>query len=385
MQRSGREDGQPLIALVLPSIGLGGAEIVNITLAQEFLRRGFRVDLVTGADEPESRVVVPEDARHVALDARRTREMCLQFARYLSRERPACALVSMWPLTTICVLAHGIAASKSRIVLMEHNTLSIQYRDYGPMHRLMLRKSIALSYPYAHERVSVSCGVADDLADLSGIGRDRFSVVHNPLHRRAANADGATVAEAFWGGWTGPRIITVGRFKRQKNHAMLIHAFKRLLDTRDARLLMLGTGDLFEATKSLATAEGISDKIFMPGPVADPTPFYRSADLFALSSDHEGFGNVIVEALACGLPVISTDCRSGPAEILENGRFGCLVPVGDAETFARAMADALKSTHDHEALRRRAADFAPERIADQYLNLLFPKVAPSAASVQPVA
>src|SRR5262249_18705982 len=148
--------------------------------------------------------------------------------------------------------------------------------------------------------------------------------------------------------------------------------FKQLLATQDARLLILGTGDLAEQTASVARAEGIGDKVLMPGATRDPVPFYRSADLFVLSSDYEGFGNVIVEALACGLPVVSTDCRSGPAEILENGRYGRLVPVGDAQALARAMADALAAEHDREAFKRRAADFSPERAADQYLRLLFP-------------
>jgi glycosyltransferase involved in cell wall biosynthesis len=109
----------------------------------------------------------------------------------------------------------------------------------------------------------------------------------------------------------------------------------------------------------------------MPGFMPNPTPFYRAADLFVLSSDYEGFGNVIVEALACGLPAGSTDCPSGPAEILENGRWGRLTPVGDAEALANAMAQSLAAEHDREALRRRAADFSPARAAERYLQLLF--------------
>ena len=146
-----------------------------------------------------------------------------------------------------------------------------------------------------------------------------------------------------------------------------------MLAMQDARLLILGTGELAEATAAVARAEGIAEKVLMPGATFDPTPYYRSADLFVLSSDREGFGNVVIEALACGLPVVSTDCRSGPSEILENGRYGRLVPVGDEIALAEAILESLSARHDRAALKRRAADFAPELIAEQYLELLFPQ------------
>jgi glycosyltransferase involved in cell wall biosynthesis len=161
--------------------------------------------------------------------------------------------------------------------------------------------------------------------------------------------------------------------KDEKNQALLFHAFALLLETVDARLMLLGEGPLRGKLEALSRKLGVADKIVMPGFVTDPAPFYRTADLFVLSSDYEGFGNVIVEALACGLPAVSTDCPSGPAEILENGRFGQLTPVGDAVALADAMAESLAAEHDREALRRRAADFSPARAAKQYLQLLFPE------------
>jgi glycosyltransferase involved in cell wall biosynthesis len=365
--------GMPLIALVLPDISIGGAESVNITLAKQFLSLGFRVDIVTAQDIPEPTFPIPPGICHTVLGARRIRDFLFPFARYLHNKRPEAVIGSMWPLTTACLLGHRISRSRAQIAVCEHSTLSVQYANRGPFHEFMLKQSIALTYPLAHARIAVSVGVADDLAALSRIARNRFAVVYNPMTLPMTLGVSSAAAEAAWGGWRGRRIITVGRLKAQKNHALLIRAFKRMLPTQDARLLILGTGELAEATAAVARAEGIADKVLMPGETVDPTPYYRSADLFALSSDYEGFGNVIVEALACGVPVVSTDCRSGPSEILEKGRYGRLVPVGDAEALASAMADALSAKHDPEALKRRAADFAPEHIAEQYLRLLFPK------------
>jgi glycosyltransferase involved in cell wall biosynthesis len=373
ISREANLERHPLITLAISDIGLGGAELANVVLAKQFLNRGFRVDIVTAGDFPGARALIPSATRYIVLGARRTREFLLPFARYLRRERPEAVIASIWPLTTTCVLAHQFARSRARMVVWEHNTLSDQYRVRGAAHRIMLKSSIALTYPLAHARVAVSMGVADDLAALSGISRGGISVIHNPVPTSFRVATGYAKAETVWGSWRGPRIITVGRLKAQKNHALLIRAFGKMLSMLDARLLILGTGELAEATAAVARAEGVADKVLMPGETIDPTPYYRSADLFVLSSDYEGLGNVIVEALACGVPVVSTNCRSGPSEILENGRYGRLVPVGDADALARAMADALAAKHDREALKRRAADFAPELIVEEYLRVLFPR------------
>lgn len=362
-------------------MGIGGAEIVNVSLSKQFLDRGFRVDFVTGWNEPDSHLLpLPDAARHFVLGAKQTRGVLLPFARYLLKERPDAVIVSMWPFTTTCVLAHRLVRSRARIIVWEHSTLSVQYADRGFIHGLALRKSIRFVYPQAYGRVAVSSGVANDLAALSGVARHRFTVIHNPMSL-SLNADiDESQVEAAWRGWRGPRILTVGRLKSVKNHSLLIRAFKRLLAKQDARLLILGTGELAEATAAVARVEGVADKVLMPGATVDPTPYYRSADLFALSSDREGFANVVIEALACGLPVVSTDCKSGPSEILENGRYGRLVPVGDADALANAMLEVLAAEHDREALKRRAADFAPEIIADQFLRLLFPQSAGAAAA-----
>ncbi|MFN3591959.1 MAG: glycosyltransferase, partial [Thermaurantiacus sp.] len=168
------------------------------------------------------------------------------------------------------------------------------------------------------------------------------------------------------------RILTAGRMKPQKNHALLIRAFARL-ELPSARLAILGDGRSEAATRALVAEMDLQTRVLMPGFVADPGPWLRSADLFVLSSDYEGFGNVLVEALAAGLPIVSTDCPFGPAEILEHGCYGRLVPVGDEGALAAAMADALAEDHDRAALRRRAADFAPDVAARRYASLLFPE------------
>src|SRR5690606_26732556 len=137
-------------------------------------------------------------------------------------------------------------------------------------------------------------------------------------------------------------------------------------------LCILGEGEERPRLQALVDALGLDGRLLLPGYQSDPAPWYAHADLFVLSSDHEGFGNVIVEALEQGVPVVSTDCPSGPREILEGGKYGTLVPVGDAAALASAIDDALSREHNHDALKRRAQDFSVDKAADAYLDLLLP-------------
>jgi len=358
------------ISILLPDLRGGGAERIRIVLAHEFARAGHEVEFVL----MQARGELLEEARQsfyvVDLALPRARALPFALARYLRRRRPDAQLAAMWPLTVIAPIAARLSGHRCKVLVSEHGILSAQYRDWGRRHRAALRASMAVGYRLAGHRVGVSSGVAADIATLSGMRRDAFDVIHNPVPPRPEPSGQAIRdAEALWSGPKGARIITVGTMKTVKNHPLLLRAFA-LLDRPEARLMFVGEGAGRDALLSLAKELGVADRVILAGFQSDPTPFYQTTDVFVLSSDYEGFGNVIVEALAQGLPVVSTDCPSGPAEILDNGRFGRLVPVGDAPALAQAMEAALDAPVDRAALMRRAADFAPEIAARRYLELL---------------
>ncbi|MBV0913476.1 glycosyltransferase [Anianabacter salinae] len=360
------------IAMIIPSLGpVGGVETLFISLAGQFIQSGHEVDFVLRQEVGPRPQSVPPGVRVIVFGVERLRDMVFPLRAYFRDERPDAVLVAMWPLTSIVVLAHRLVRSKARLVLSDHNTLSQQYRHKSRLGAALMGWSIRLTYPLADVRVAVSRGVAADLARLSGLRAAAFKVIHNALSMdmRAATPD---EIETAWSGYTGRRILTVGRFKPQKNHPLLVKAFAKARQARAARLVILGTGESEDDTRQAIAAAGLDDDILMPGFADDPAPYYQGADLFVLSSDYEGFGNVIVEALAEGVPVVSTDCPSGPAEILEDGRFGTLVPVGDAEALARAMIEALDAVHDTDALRVRGRSFTVDAAARAYLRLMSP-------------
>jgi glycosyltransferase involved in cell wall biosynthesis len=217
---------------------------------------------------------------------------------------------------------------------------------------------------------AVSAGAACDVAKLATLGCDRVQVLYNPIPKRLQpSSQSINLAEKMWGCPPGQRILTVASLKKEKNQALLLHAFLTFTKP-EARLMLVGKGPIEPELRALSHSLGISDRVIFAGFQSDTAPFYATADLFVLSSDQEGFGNVLVEALSFGLPLVSTDCPSGPAEILENGRWGCLVPMGDSVALAQAMNKTISSKLESDDLKQRANEFLPEMVADNYLKLL---------------
>lgn len=225
-------------------------------------------------------------------------------------------------------------------------------------------------YPSADGIVAVSAGVADDLAQIINIPRCRVSVVYNPIFsNNIPELSKAQVDHAWLSRGQPPVIMAVGRFTQAKDFSNLIRAFSVLRKKTVARLIILGEGDLRESLEAVVSDLDLSNDVAFPGFVQNPYAWMSKAALFVLSSAWEGFGNVLVEAMACGTPVVSTDCPSGPAEILENGKWGDLVPVGDINALAEAMAAALDS-REHPDVAARAADFSVDQAVHGYLKAM---------------
>jgi len=360
-----RAGGRARLALLLPNLGGGGAERVALALMESFVAAGHDVDLLLLRREGALLPLVPAGVRIVDLGAPRILKSIAPIVRYLREARPNAIQVSMWPLTVAAIVAHRLARSSARMVISDHVALSKQYAA-SPRTTAALRLTTRLFYPKAAGRVAVSAAVAEDLALLSGLPAGDFEVIHNPIPAPAADG-GAGAAEWPAG---GSRILAAGRLTEQKNHALLLRAFARLREERPASLVILGEGALRAPLAALAETLGIARDVAMPGFVLDTAPYYASADLFVLSSDYEGFGNVLVEAMRFGVPVVSTDCPAGPREVLAGGALGPLTPVGDTEALAEAMARTLDSPPDPARLRERAETLSGSDSAKRYLELM---------------
>ena len=364
---------QKLISIILPDLGGGGAERVVVNLANSFAQRGFAVEMVLLSATGVFLADLVPNVRVVNLNVSRLRSVLLPLVRYLRQSRPAALLACMWPLTVVALLARALAFVPTRVVVAEHTTWSRDEIASTLWGRWKVANSMHYGFPAADGIVTVSSGAADDLALFANLDRNAITVIYNPVVGDSKPQSSTPLAPDGW--WTGPhrRVLAVGRLKTIKDYATLMHAFARLRQRVDARLLILGDGECRAALEVQVRQLCIEASVFMPGFVKDASPYYQHADLHVLSSIGEGLPTVIIEALAAGTPVVSTDCPSGPREILCDGQFGCLVPVGDAAALAVAMADSLAVTHDTAALKARAQYFSIDKATDRYLELLLPQ------------
>ena len=364
---------QQRIAILMPNLCCGGAERVAVNLANGFVQRGHAVDMVLLSATGEFLVDLRPEVRVVDLQVKRIRGLFLPLIKYFRQTRPEAVLACMWPLTIIGVMARMLARVPMRVVVAEHTTWSRSELLMRPTVRWKVRTTMKYIFAYADDIVTVSLGAADDLGQFADLDRKAITVIYNPVVNDAAPLPVVEpLPPSCW--WSGShrRVLAVGTLIKVKDYSTLLHAFALLCQRVDAGLLILGEGECRAELETQARQLGIESNVFMPGFVKDLTPYYQKADLHVLSSTSEGFGNVIVEALAVGTPVVSTDCQSGPREILCNGQFGSLVQVGNAVALAAAMFDSLATVHDVGAIKARAQDFSIDKAIDQYLKLLVP-------------
>jgi len=363
------------VAFCIPYYAEGGVETTTHRLATCFRERGHAVDLLTFQhDSPYLGPDSPFDV--VDLEAGRTLTSLPAVVRYLRRERPDMLISVHYFTNVVSVLATRLARVDTHLVLTERVLVSHVLADEGPVKSRLLHALMRLTYPLADSRVTVSKDAAGDLAALARLDFEDVTPIYNPT----------LVPEVFEGAeepldhpWfdedaDAPVVLGVGRLSDQKDFTTLLRAFARL--DADANLIILGEGENRGELESLVDELGVSDRVELPGYVDNPYRYMARADLFVLSSRFEGMPNVLVEAAALGTPVVATDCPSGPRELLGPEDAGEIVPVGDDEAMAEAIAyqlDHLEEARERiDRLQPTLEQFRPEVACERYLSLLDP-------------
>jgi glycosyltransferase involved in cell wall biosynthesis len=373
-----------LVALFIADLEGGGAQRSMVDLARGFHARGLRVDVLVVRPRGELREALPAEVRVVALEGplarlplvagskrRRALASIPALLRYLHRERPRALLATSHSSNVAAAVAARLAHSATRVVLRIDSQLTRAPELAGTLTQRRRERRARRTFPWADAWIAISEGVADDAARVTGIPRERIVAIHNPMLTPALRERATARIEHPWlAAGSAPVVIAAGRLVVQKDFATLIRAFARVRARRRVRLLILGEGPLRGALEQLAGEAGVAADVRFAGRVANAPAWMARAAVFVLSSAWEGFGRVLVEALAVGCPVVSTDCPSGPREILDGGAFGPLVPVGDDTALAAAIESVLDRPPDRTLLMQRAEVFSLERGVDRYLEVL---------------
>ncbi len=354
------------IAFYLPSLRGGGAEKVMLNLATEFANRGYTIDMVLVQDRGEYLDDVPDSVNIVDLNTKRFLAALPSLARYLQREQPDAMLSTIDTANITAILAKRASRVSTRIVIRISNMLSTKEANGELKHRLVHRTAKYV-YPYADEIVVVSDGVGEDILKMTDASPEQITTIYNPsvteelLNKRDEPVDHPWFSEDQ----DIPVILGVGELTEQKDFETLIRSFNRIIEQQKARLVILGEGPKRKDLETLIEELGLAEFISMPGFVDNPYAYMSKTEVFVLCSQWEGCPNVLIEAMACGAAVVSTDCPSGPKEILDGGAHGLLVSVGDEKQMSRSITY-LISEQDKYLQEYSQSNFSIENITNRY-------------------
>ena len=358
-------------AIYMHDLSPGGVERQCLVLTRALQAKGVDVVLVVHQMRGELVPLLPPGVPVVDLHSTRTLHDVWRLRRFLLDEKPDIFMANVDHNNIAAALAKALAGTGTRLVICQHNPLSAGFHaTVNWKHRVVPWFYRALATRIDHA-VAVSDGVANELVE-AGLPQRKVSTIFNAVIGDDFDERAAKSLNHPWLRQKDrPVFVTAGRLVEMKDHRTLLRAFALHVRRNPARLLVLGVGPMLNELQELAKSLDIAEHVGFEGFVRNPLPYMRAADAFVLSSRSEGFGNVLVEAMGCGTPVIATDCPHGPADILAHGRYGILVaprqPAALAEALGRILDERQKWTH--QSLRARAQAFSYETCAERYASL----------------
>ena len=362
------------VAMFLPSLDGGGAERVFVDLANEFSALGLRIDLVLASASGPYLDEVDPSVKIVDLGAPRVARALPGLVSYLRKQRPEVLISGLEHANVVAALAVFVARVGIRYIVSVRSVPAAVHRETPSLRgRLLLKLSRAI-YRFADAIIANSRAAAAEIARAQPAVSGKLHVIYNPLNLALLQRLGDERLDHPWlAAGVPPVVLSVGSLTRLKDFPTLLKAVATLRTTgRECRLVILGEGPERGDLEALARDVGLQEALYMPGFVRNPFSWMRHAAAFVSSSLTEGCPNALMQALACGTAVVATDCDGGSADILERGRWGRLVKVGDECAMAAALSDVL-SASEHPDVRSRAAEFGLRRVALEYLAVLLPQ------------
>ena len=356
------------ISLFIPDFREGGAQKMMINLANELTHKSVDVDLVVACNAGSFDRLVNDKVNIIRLNCKRTLTSLFPLIKYLKSVKPQVLLSALYHANVVCLIAKQmIKDGNIKFIVTERNYLSLRIKNSPNIKDKLILPAIKFLYPKADSVIAISKGVMDDVKDVCSLSDDKILHIYNPVVTDSF-AEDIKASPDIPCSRDIPLIIASGRLVEQKDYPTMLKSLALVIKKKPVNLMILGKGHLEDEVTSLAKELNIDNHVIFKGFVDNPLSYIKQADIFLMTSAWEGFGNVLVEALYCGLSIVATDCKAGPAEILNNGEYGHLVPVGDEKAISDAILDVIKKPFDKEMQKQRALEFTAKNISDKYLH-----------------
>jgi len=360
------------VSIFMYDLGIGGTEKVMINLANFLSQNNFKVSLIlVGSNTTLMKELSPE-VSVLAFKRKHIPSCFIDLVKYVRSNKIDSFIANIWPLTIFTVLASLFSwGFWKKVYLIEHCHLEKQFASYNFIFRFFMQISIFALYRFSAKVIAVSHGVKKDLSVHKGVNENHIVVIHNPVDLKFSINDYNEISINEWRSFPSAKFISVGTLNTQKNYSYLLDALAVLKDLDfEFKHLILGEGPTRKFLENKISRLGLEENVYLPGSVDQPINLVKEADTFILSSQYEGFGLVIVEALAAGTTVVSTDCESGPAEILLDDEYGFLAPLDKPNEFAEKILQGYSNQLNPSKLIKRSEEFTIKKVGPKYIKLL---------------
>ena len=363
------------IAFFIPNMRIGGTEIVLKSIINAMIDRypQYNIDLILAREEGAILRDIDNRISIINLDCKHVKYCLYNLVKYFRKEEPDCFISSLDYSNITASLAHQLSRSSSQLILWEHSITSVHSETTISKYRILRYFLIRYFYNRADHIISVSRGVAEDLTDFFHINKKKLRVIYNPVDQnKIIQLSNREIVKPPLDIYKEKYIISVGRLVQAKNYTLLIQAFNILSKHSLIKLVVIGTGPENNRIQQQIRRLQLDERIILTGNMDNPFPLIKNASVVVLSSKWEGFGLVLLEALVLQKQIVSTDCPSGPREILDHGKYGLLVPVNNPEKLAEGISRIIKGKvkFDEELLLQRAKYFNIEKSFNQFMEVI---------------
>lgn len=358
------------IAFLLPDLRGGGAQKMIVNLANWCAGQGHKVSLILLSDTGIYHDLIAHNITVINFQKTRSLFAINALTRYLKIEQPDILISALYYVNIVALISRMVTDSSTKIVISERNHVTCSFNSMHSTVRFMWGTALRVFYPLSNQIIGISNGVCEDLKTLlPANSHARIKKLYNPVITNQFNVELHSAAPDIFPQRSQVKLIASGRLVKQKDYPTMLRAFACIVEKNPtAYLVILGSGPLEGELQALRKTLGLEEHVHFQGFVQNPIAYMKQADMFIITSAWEGFGNVIVEALYCGLKIVATDCPSGPSEILRNGEYGTLCSVGDVKQIAEAV-DNLKNKHvSVKKLKERALNFHVDQIGSELIN-----------------